>query len=128
MPVKKCTLDIDEQVVILTLEGLSGQAVARKLKVDRITVYRRLKDPLVRDAIRDGKAEILKAATHRLAHNLALGSDGLVKLLKARSDTVKLGAIRTLFEYALKCDEAVIVAERLDELEKKLKESGVLPA
>jgi hypothetical protein len=65
------------------------------------------------------RAEMSARACGRLADGMAAAADALRALLKARSETVRLGAARALLELGVKLRESVELEERVRALEEE---------
>jgi transposase-like protein len=100
--------------------GETVAAAARKAGVTERTVYRwRLEDAFRRD-VDQARAEMFSRALGCMAEGAASAALVLRQLcLKAKSETVKLGAARALLEQGPKLRESVELEERLRALEER---------
>ena len=98
-----------------------ADAAAKAGMGDR-TAYRRLADPVFRQRIQTLRGEMIGQALGRMAAGMTEGADVLRGLLKAQSESVRLGACRAMLELSAKLRESVELEARLDALENRLAE------
>ena len=102
----------------------SGSTVleaARAAGISEATAYRKLREPGFCQALAAARADLIKRATGRLA---AACSSTLATLLKADSESVRLGAARSILELAVRMHETeelearIVALEELGELKR----------
>ena len=114
----------DELVVAALAAGRTLQEAADAAGVSPRTVSRRLADPAFRQSIRSVRGEMIGQALGRMADGMSEGADVLRALLAAESESVRLGACRTMLELGVKLRESVELEERLAVLEQRFEEKG----
>ena len=82
-----------------------------------MTVYRRLKDGDFKRRVDDARAEILAGAMARVSAATTRAVETLTSLLAAESESVRLGAARSILDVALRWREQDELARRLDNVE-----------
>jgi hypothetical protein len=107
--------------------GATAEEAARVAGVGVTTVYRRLKDETFKARLVALKAQGLEAAVSVLGAAAGIASEHLQKLLNAKSETVQLGAARSIIELGLKMREAVEIEKRLLALENAALDGGSRP-
>jgi hypothetical protein len=112
----------DEPLAVGLAGGLTVKEAARKAGVSERTAYRRLEDPEFRRHVAALRTEMTERAVSQLADAQADAALALRRLLKAKTDTVKLGAARSILELASKLQASVELERRLAELERRLAE------
>jgi soluble lytic murein transglycosylase-like protein len=93
----------------LALELAAGKTVADAAAaacLSQRTAYRRLDDPQFCGRLARLQHEMIAQAVGRLAEAATKAADRLVALLDAESETVRLGAARSILEHALKRRES----------------------
>lgn len=110
----------DSALVAALACGGTVEAAAKTAGVSVPTVRRRLAEPAFRKAVEEARAESVSRAVARLSATSTLAADCLRELLKAKSETVRLGAARAILELGAKYREAEDLAVRLAELERQL--------
>ena len=108
-----------DRLALALAEGDTVQAAADKAGIGRTTAYRRLADPAFRQRIQTLRGEMVGQALGRMAAGMSDAAGTLRKLLKAKGESVRLGACRTMLELGVKLREAVEFEERLAALERK---------
>jgi hypothetical protein len=115
----------DEALITALAAGGNVAAAARHAHVSERTVRRRLQDPAFRARVDEARGELVRAAVGRLAAVGALAADKLHALIgNAKSETVQLGAARSVLEYMLRGCETEVLARQLAEL--RLQVEGIL--
>ena len=110
-----------DAVLLLALAG--GQTVrdaARAAAIGERTASRRLADPDFRQRVGQLRADMVERALGKMADGMAAAADTLRQLLKAESESVRLGAARSLLELGVKLRESVELEERLATSEERL--------
>ena len=112
----------DESLIAILAAGTSVQEAAVKAGVGERTAFRRLNDPEFRQRLAQTKGQMLEAASTRLVASAGAACEELERLLKkAESESVRLGAARTILEQVLRMRELVEIDQRLLALEQRLK-------
>ena len=101
--------------------GASPESAAQKAGLSLRTVYRRLADPAFRAQVDDARADTVRRATDMFT---AAGLPSIKTLMtlqeSATSESVRLGAARTIIELGCKLRESVELTERLAAVEVRL--------
>ncbi len=97
--------------------GATVQDAATAAGVGVATARRRLKEPDFRHQVDQARAEILTGAMSRLSAACTDAVTTLTSLLAAESESVRLGAARSILDAALRWREQTELAERLDAVE-----------
>ena len=105
----------------MLIAALAGGATVRDAaataRVGERTVYRRLADAHFKQRVDAARAEILTGAMARLSAATTGAVTTLASLLSAESESVRLGAARSILDVALRWREQSELAERLFRLE-----------
>jgi HEAT repeat protein len=110
-----------DSVLVMALAcGGTVEAAAKAADVGESTVYRRLREPAFRRRVTEARDEMVVRAVARLSATSTLAADTLRELLKARAETVRLGAARAILELGGKLREQEDLAERVAALEERL--------
>jgi hypothetical protein len=119
----------DEALAVALAAGQTVQAAADQAHVAPRTAYRRLADPTFLAGVRRLRAELVERALGHLADGMVEAAGTLRALLAAGSESVRLGAARSILELACRLRENVELEARLDELEARLSapQGGQLP-
>ena len=110
----------DSALIMALACGATVEASSKTAGISEATAYRRLADPGFRRRIDEARAEMISRAVARLGATSTLAADTLRELLKARSETVRLGAARAVLELGAKLREHEELAERIAALEERL--------
>jgi HEAT repeat protein len=100
----------------------SGQTLrdaALAVGVSERTASRRWADAEFRRRVAGLRGELVGRALGRMADGMAEAADVLRQLLAAKSESVRLGAARSLLELGVKLRESVELEERLRALEAR---------
>ena len=109
----------DAVLIAALAAGATVQDAANQAGVAERTVYRRLDDPSFRAQIEEARRAAIDLAVARLSDAAAFAATTLRELAgAAESETVRLGACRTLLELALKWREHGELTERIAALEQ----------
>jgi len=112
----------------LAVELAAGKIVGEAARVARLserTAYRRLDDPKFRRRVTTLRSEMIGRATGRLADASSKAVDTLAALLKADSESVRLGAARSILEMGAKFRESAELEQRIAELENRTYETRI---
>ena len=112
----------DESLIANLVAGTTVQEAAVRARVGERTAFRRLNDPRFRQRLAETKGRMLEAVSTRLVASAGAACEELERLLKkAESESVRLGAARTILEQVLRMRELVEIDQRLLALEQRLK-------
>jgi hypothetical protein len=100
--------------------GATIEMAARQAGLSRRTVDRRLADPKFRRNLSRLRADMVTRATGMLTAASMESVRTLLDLQKSGTPAVKLGAARSVLEFASKLREIVDIEERMRELEEEL--------
>jgi hypothetical protein len=106
----------------LALALASGETLrdaARLASVGERTATRRWADPEFRSRVSELRVEMVARSLGRLVEGMAEGAETLRALLKAESESVRLGAARSLLELTLRVRDHTELEERLRNLESR---------
>jgi len=117
----------DEVLLAQLATGATAEEAAKAAGLGVRTVYRRLQDEGFRTRLSDLKAKGLEHAVSLMGQMSGTAVETLSKLLTASSETVRLGAARSIIELGLKLREAVEVEQRLRTLEELARGDGPTP-
>ena len=107
----------DAALIAALAGGATVRDAAATAKVGEMTVYRRLKDQDFRARVDEARAEMLTGAMARLSAATTGAVTTLASLLEAESESVRLGAARSILDTALKWREQSELAERIARVE-----------
>jgi hypothetical protein len=110
----------DEHLAALVAAGQTLTDAAASAGVSRRTATRRAADPAFRALVQRLRGDMVAQALGRMASHMAQAADTLHALLAAESDSVKLGAARSLLELGVKLRDSVELEQRLADLEARL--------
>jgi hypothetical protein len=99
--------------------GQSVKSAARAAGVSERTAFRRVADPVFRQAVSQARAELLARAVGLLADSATEAAKTLRALLAAESEGVRVRAAVALLDAAMRGVELIDLAERLTALEKQ---------
>jgi len=109
----------DDLIVAALAAGQTMQEAAEAAGVSSRTVSRRLDDDVFKQRIQAIRAEMIGQAVGRMANGMSDAADMLRKLLKAKSESVRLGACRAMLELGAKLRETVELEARIAQLENE---------
>jgi AcrR family transcriptional regulator len=107
----------DAALIAALAGGATVRDAAAAAGVGEMTVYRRLKERDFRRQLDETRAEILTGAMARLSAAATDAVTTLTSLLAAESESVRLGAARSILDAVLRWREQAELAERLDRVE-----------
>ena len=99
--------------------GATVQEAARQAGVSEATVYRRLRDAGFCQQLAEARSELIGRAVGVLARVSTAAAATLAGLLKADSESVRLGAARSILELAVKLRESEELERRILALEEQ---------
>jgi transposase len=110
----------DAALIAALAGGASRQKAAQMADVSESTVYRRLADAEFVSQVESARADMVDQATGRLTYLTLAAIEMAAKLmLTAESETVRLGAVRTILEYGTKFHDNEEFESRLESLEQE---------
>ncbi len=115
-PYKRC----DGTLIAALATGCTIREAAARASLGERTVKRRLADPAFKRAVDTEKAAMIARATAQLADAATEAVQTLRRLLLAESESVQLGAARSILEFGTKLREGEELAERIARLEERL--------
>lgn len=110
----------DSVLAGLLAGGQTLRTAASLAGLSERTAARRTADPRFRAEVERLRADMLGAAMGRMSDGLTDAADTLRALLKAKGETARLGAARTLIELTLRMRESVSLEDRLAEVERRI--------
>jgi hypothetical protein len=108
----------DEALAAALAAGQTFRAAATAAGIAERTAARRWADAGFRQRVAELQREMVGRCLGRMADGMAEAADTLRQLLKAESESVRLGAARALVELGVKIRDAVELSERVAELER----------
>jgi hypothetical protein len=108
--------------VLALASGLSIRQAARKAGIGETTAYKRAADPELKSQVSALRRELLARAVGKLVDTSAGAVDALAKLLRSKSEAIRLSAIRTVLDHAAKGITLTDVVGQMEELQALLKE------
>jgi len=114
----------DEALALAVASGQTLRDAAQTARVGERTATRRWADADFRRRVAHLRGDMVQRSLGRMADGMAEAADVLRKLLAAESESVRLGAARSLLELGVKLRESVELEERLADLERRIKKEG----
>jgi hypothetical protein len=109
--------DADEVLALEIARGATIKAAAEKAGVSERTANRRQATPEFRKLVRALRSKMIDRATGMLGAFLPAAVAGMVKLTESPNEGIRLGALRSLIDYARGFHEAGDIEARLAALE-----------
>jgi hypothetical protein len=109
----------DDALALALAGGKSLRDAAVAAGIAERTATRRWAEPAFRRHVAELRTEMVTQALGRIADGMADAAATLRKLLKAKSESVRLSACRALLELGVKLRESVELEERFAELERR---------
>jgi hypothetical protein len=113
-----------DRLIAALLEQPTIAKAAAAAKVSERTARAWLSDPEFMRAFRQERRRLIDGTIARLQNRSVLAGYMLVSLLRSEDEGIKLGAIRTLLEYAVKGQDTAEILERIEALEQRLLPPG----
>lgn len=110
----------DVVLIAALAAGQTTRAAAKLAGVSERTATRRLADASFRAAVVEARTALLRQAVGVLAAHATNAAEGLERLLHAESEQVRLGACRSLLEFAIKGCDLFALEERLRVVEERI--------
>lgn len=114
----------DSRLLLELVSGLSVADAAKRARVSERTAYRRLNDPDFCRELSQLRTTIVSQSVGRLISVSVKAVDTLQNLLEAESETVRLGAAKSILEMGIKHREQLEIEERLSRLENQVSETS----
>lgn len=108
----------DEKLALALAGGCTVREAAKKARVSERTAFRRLEDQAFVQEVGRIRGEMMTRAIGRLAAGMVKAVDDLEKLTKARSEAVRLGAVKARIELPVRLRESAELEERIRKLEQ----------
>jgi hypothetical protein len=109
----------DDALLTALAAGATIQEAAGRAGLSERTAYRRMAEGAFAEKLKRFRADMLQRALGRLADTSTKAVETLSELLLAKSETVRLGAARSILELATRFRESVEFDQRLAELERR---------
>jgi hypothetical protein len=107
-----------ERVATCLAAGYPVARAARECRVGECTIWGWLKQPAFRERVSELRKELTDRAIGRLADMMAgAAADTLLKLLEAKSDSVRLDSVKAVYELFVNVTNAADLKDRLERLE-----------
>ena len=110
----------DHVLIAALAGGVTVQDAAVTAGVGVATARRRLREPEFRRRVDEARADMIRQAVARVSAASTNAVATLRGLLGAESESVRLGAARSILELGVKLREAQDLAERIAALEARL--------
>jgi hypothetical protein len=107
------------QLIILLASGRTIRSAAKTCGTSERTVQRRMADPDFQKAVSRARVELQNKAVSALVDGSGAAVRTLKKLLRAKSESVRLQAVRTFLEFGLKTAQSADLESRVTALERK---------
>jgi hypothetical protein len=109
----------DDALAVALAAGQTLRDAAAAAGIAERTATRRWADPAFRARVSLLRADMVERATAKMTDGMTEAADVLRKLLKAKSEAVRLGACRAMLELCVKLRESVELESRLAALERQ---------
>jgi hypothetical protein len=107
----------DDALAVALAAGQTLRDAAAAAGIGERTATRRWADPDFRRRVAELRADMVSRATGRMGDGMAEAADVLRALLKADSQSVRLGACRAMLELGVKLRDSVELEQRIAALE-----------
>jgi hypothetical protein len=109
----------DDSLALAVAGGQTLRDAAVAVGIGERTAARRWADAAFRRRVCELRGEMVARTLGRMADGMVEAASVLRKLLKAKSENVRLGACRAILELGTKLRDSVEVEERLQALERQ---------
>jgi len=106
----------DEALALALASEQTLRDAAQQAGIGERTATRRLADPAFRRRVSELRGDMVQRSLERMADGMTEAADVLRQLLAAQSESVHLGAARSLLELSAKLRESVELEEESGEL------------
>jgi hypothetical protein len=113
----------DPALLVAVAEGRTVREAAIAAGLGERTATRHVADPDFRRRVAEARAEMVARALGKMADGMAEAADTLRLLLRAKSESVRLGAARSILELGNKLRESVEIEARLQAVERQINDS-----
>ena len=103
----------DEFLIAGLAAGKAVKDAATEAGVSERTAFRRIGEADFRQRVAELRGRMIEAAVGRLAATAGVACDRLTKLLEAESESVQLGAARTILDQTIRWRELLAIETRL---------------
>ncbi len=107
----------DSALIAALAAGMTREAAAERAGVGVTTVYRRLADPDFQQQLDEARSEYVNQTVARLTAASTAAAATLLRLLDARSESVRLQAARSIIELGAQLRKTEEIEQRLAALE-----------
>ncbi len=112
--------NLDDALALLLASGKSYSEAAAELGISVKTITRRMATSAFSTRVTNLRAEMMSKAAGRLAESATAAADTLHELVTTGSPSAKLAAARLILNAGIRLHDQVVVAMRLQQLEKRL--------
>ena len=112
----------DEALALAVASGQTLRDAAQAAGIGERTASRRWADPAFRRRVSELRGDMVQRSLGRMADGMTEAADVLRQLLAAESESVRLGAARSLLELGVKLRESVELEEEIGELGEIIEE------
>jgi len=112
----------DEALALAVASGQTLRDAAQAAGIGERTASRRWADPAFRRRVSELRDDMVQRSLGRMADGMTEAADVLRQLLAAESESVRLGAARSLLELGVKLRESVELEEEIGELGEIIEE------
>ena len=109
------------KAIQLLMRSLPVAEVARDTGVNRVTIYRWLKNDLFNAELDKRKNELIERSSRKLAGAMDQAINVLIDLLKSKQQNVRRLAAGNLIDYCLKFSDVTDLEKRIKALEEAIK-------
>jgi hypothetical protein len=113
----------DEALAVALASGQTLRDAAAAVGIAERTAARRWADVAFRRRVAELRADMVQRSLGRMVDGMAEAAERLRQLLHAESDSVCLGAARSMLELGVKLRESVVLETRIAELERRAAEA-----
>ncbi len=112
------------RLIDLLLGGQTLSAACAAVGISRMTAYRWLRQPSVKNALQEAQGELLAQSMRRLLALQAAAIDALAALLDdpLTPPAVRLATAKAVLEAALRLYDALVLEQRISALEEVVRE------
>ena len=117
-----------EEAILALLIEPTIEAAAKRAGVSDVTLWRWMQEPDFRDRYRQARRQVLEGAIASLQQSAGEAATTLRALLKAESESVRLGAARAILDQATKGADLLDLEARIAALEAGREGTTAWPA
>lgn len=112
----------EDKLLLALASGETIRAAAASAGITERTVARRLEEEEFRRQVAQLRAAMIDSAMGRMADGMADAATTLRKLLRAKAESVRLGAARSLLELTIRLRDNIDFEERITALEQRVEQ------